>query len=58
MSVIEHRGSAFAGHYQTYQRVRTSDAERWVLISDQTITPIPWRDVQNSQAYILFYESF
>jgi ubiquitin C-terminal hydrolase len=57
MSVIEHCGSAFAGHYQTYRRVRTSDAERWVLISDQSITPIHWRDVRSSQAYMLFYES-
>lgn len=57
MSVIEHRGNAFAGHYQTYRRVRSGDAERWVLISDQNITPIRWRDVRSSQAYMLFYES-
>jgi hypothetical protein len=57
MSVIEHRGNAFAGHYQTYRRVRSGDAGRWVLISDQNITPIRWRDVRSSQAYMLFYES-
>jgi hypothetical protein len=57
MSVIEHRGSAFAGHHQTYQRVHSSNAERWVLISNQPITLIPWRVVQNSQAYMLFYKS-
>jgi uncharacterized UBP type Zn finger protein len=57
MSVIEHKGDAFAGHYQTYRRAPGSDENKWVLISDQSVVPISWRDVRNCQAYMLFYEA-
>lgn len=59
MSVIEHLGNAYSGHYQTYRRFRSSDGstDEWVQISDQSITPIRWSAVQRCQAYMLFYEA-
>jgi hypothetical protein len=57
MSVIEHRGNAFAGHYQTYRRTHKGNKDQqWVLISDETVVPIRWSDVRRCQAYMLFYE--
>jgi hypothetical protein len=52
-SVIEHRGNAIHGHYQTYRRV----GEQWYLISDQVVSPVQWRQVRKCQAYMLFYEA-
>jgi ubiquitin C-terminal hydrolase len=52
-SVIEHRGNAIHGHYQTYRRV----GEQWYLISDQVVSPVQWRQVKKCQAYMLFYEA-
>jgi len=53
MSVVEHLGSAFGGHYQTYRRVRP---EEWVLVSDESVVPRSWKDVQTCEAYMLLYE--
>jgi ubiquitin C-terminal hydrolase len=55
MSVIEHRGGAFAGHYVAYRREAATD--RWLYISDDTVRPIDWHIVRNCQAYMLFYEA-
>jgi len=52
MSVIEHKGNAFGGHYQTYRRV---DSNEWVLVSDESVSPRTWNDVRRCQAYMLFY---
>lgn len=54
MSVIEHMGNAFGGHFQTYRRVDPQSNE-WVLVSDQCIMPRSWNDVRCCQAYMLFY---
>ena len=57
MSVIEHRGNAYGGHYLTYRRVRAAKRDRWVRISDQSFMPIRWDDVRKCEAYMLFYEA-
>lgn len=53
-SVIEHCGSAFGGHYQCYRRDSNGD---WLFCSDDVVKKVDWRRVQNSQAYMLFYEA-
>ncbi len=55
MSVVEHKGSAFGGHYQTYRRVG-SEQKKWVLVSDESVIPRSWEDVQRCEAYMLLYE--
>lgn len=55
MSVVEHLGSAFGGHYQTYRRVRPEHKD-WVLVSDESVVPRSWKDVQTCEAYMLLYE--
>lgn len=55
MSVVEHLGSAFGGHYQTYRRV-LSKRNEWVLVSDESVVPRSWKDVQSCEAYMLLYE--
>ena len=66
MSVIEHRGHAYAGHYLTYRRVvdnicedydRKADGKDWVIVSDEKVSYISWDDVRKSQAYMLLYEA-
>lgn len=32
-----------------------SDDDTWLMISDETVRPVPWHAVQNAQAYLLFY---
>ena len=54
MSVIEHSGNAFSGHYQTYRRIDPTQND-WVLVSDMSATPKTWNDVRGCQAYMLFY---
>ena len=54
MSVIEHDGDAFGGHYQTYRRVDLKRRE-WVLVSDESVAPRTWNEVRRCQAYMLFY---
>jgi ubiquitin C-terminal hydrolase len=54
MSVIEHLGGAFGGHYQTYRR-SDWDEDEWVVISDQRVSPRSWNDVKRCEAYMLFY---
>ena len=67
MSVIEHRGNAFSGHYVTYRRVveqtssnclpgRPASAD-WAFVSDETISFINWNDVRQCNAYMLIYEA-
>lgn len=53
MSVVEHKGNAFGGHYQTYRRAGSKD---WVLVSDESVLPVSWNDVQRCEAYMLLYE--
>jgi len=54
MSIIEHKGNAYGGHYQTYRRV-DPNLNDWVLISDESIRSLTWDDVKRCQAYMLFY---
>lgn len=54
MSVIEHVGNAFGGHYQTYRRVDPEE-DGWVLVSDDIVSFLSWNDVKKCQAYMLFY---
>mmetsp|Transcript_21508 Transcript_21508/g.43842 ORF Transcript_21508/g.43842 Transcript_21508/m.43842 type:complete len:100 (+) Transcript_21508:2-301(+) len=69
MSVIEHKGNAFGGHYQTYRRTRKVDVlgdegmsspkrefqPEWALVSDESVVLRTWSDVRRCQAYMLFY---
>ena len=71
MSVIEHRGNAFSGHYLTYRRVTDKcyanddnrfpnnirRNENWVVVSDDKVAYIEWSVVKNCQAYMLMYEA-
>lgn len=52
-SVVEHRGSAFGGHYVCFRRDTTTDD--WVFVSDDYVKPVEWSDVRIAQAYMLFY---
>jgi ubiquitin C-terminal hydrolase len=55
MSVVEHKGNAFGGHYQTYRRAGSKEDD-WVLVSDESVLPVSWKDVQRCEAYMLLYE--
>jgi hypothetical protein len=54
MSVVEHDGNAFGGHYQTYRRVDPKGKD-WVLVSDEKVASRTWNEVRRCQAYMLFY---
>jgi ubiquitin C-terminal hydrolase len=55
MSVVEHRGNAFGGHYVAYRR-DVANCGMWVYVSDEVVKSIPWDEVKTRQAYMLFYE--
>eukprot|EP00956_Cyclotella_meneghiniana_P008989 scaffold12308_cov74-Cyclotella_meneghiniana.AAC.27 len=56
MSVIEHHGGAFGGHYQTYRRSSWNQGSNtWVLVSDMSVSSMTWNAVKKCQAYMLFY---
>ena len=55
MSVIEHHGNAYFGHYVSYRRDPLTGG--WLCVSDETIRRVDWLDVQKCQAYMLFYEA-
>lgn len=55
MSVIEHSGNAFSGHYVAYRRDLANPGS-WVFVSDERVERIPWKEVKARQAYMLFYE--
>lgn len=66
MSVIEHRGNAYSGHYVTYRRITdyrnslrhtTTQLKTWALISDEKVSFLSWHEVSRCQAYMLFYEA-
>lgn len=58
MSVVEHKGGAHYGHYQTYRRVRSmGQHDAWVLVSDEIVKYVEWAIVKRCQAYMLFYEA-
>jgi len=65
ISVIEHRGNAFSGHYVTYRRIVDQTLQQplsgapitWVYISDETTYQISWEDVRQCNAYMLIYEA-
>jgi ubiquitin C-terminal hydrolase len=56
VSVIEHRGNAFHGHYVSYRRDPTNHGS-WLFISDCKVMSVSWQDVQQCQAYMIFYEA-
>lgn len=66
MSVIEHRGHAYSGHYLTYRRIvdtnsepsrRLGHVEEWAVVSDEKVSYLSWDDVHKCQAYMLLYEA-
>jgi hypothetical protein len=56
MSVIEHRGGAFSGHYVCYRRDPATEGG-WLFISDDVVRNVEWSDVRAANAYMLFYEA-
>lgn len=64
ISVIEHRGNAFSGHYITYRRAAdhgvlpgSVSGSSWVYTSDETISHVSWNTVKQCDAYMLIYEA-
>lgn len=65
ISVIEHHGNAFSGHYITYRRISEQALQaslpgapsNWVYISDEKSCQISWKDLRNCNAYMLVYEA-
>lgn len=65
ISIIEHRGNAFSGHYVTYRRIVDQALQQplsgapgtWVYISDESTHQISWEDVRQCNAYMLIYEA-
>lgn len=55
MSVVEHSGNAFSGHYVAYRR-DLANPGGWVFVSDEHVKSVPWKEVKARQAYMLFYE--
>jgi ubiquitin carboxyl-terminal hydrolase 1 len=55
-SVIEHQGNAYGGHYVTYRR-DPARPEKWLVISDEIIRELSWKELKSKQAYMLFYEA-
>ena len=53
VSIIEHRGNAFGGHYICYRRFGST----WFRVSDNNVSPVPWTYVRACEAYMLFYEA-
>ena len=53
VSIIEHRGNAFGGHYLCYRRFGST----WFRVSDNNVSPVPWTYVRACEAYMLFYEA-
>ena len=51
VAVIEHIGNASSGHFVTYRRAQMG----WVRASDEAVRAVPFSEVQNCQAYMLFY---
>ncbi|KAK2077372.1 hypothetical protein QBZ16_004217 [Prototheca wickerhamii] len=50
--VVVHKGDFKGGHYVTYVKCRDG---AWYLCDDAFISPASCEEVQNSQAYLLFY---
>mmetsp|Transcript_8889 Transcript_8889/g.10290 ORF Transcript_8889/g.10290 Transcript_8889/m.10290 type:complete len:793 (+) Transcript_8889:106-2484(+) len=66
MSVVEHKGNAHSGHYQTYRRLCTERGhttssnnkfDKWAFLSDEHVAIVNWNQVCQCQAYMLFYEA-
>ena len=55
MSVVEHSGNAFSGHYVAYRRDLASPG-KWIYVSDERVKSVSWQEVKARQAYMLFYE--
>lgn len=54
LSIIQHLGSSFEGHYITYRRI---EDDKWAKISDASVSYCTWKSLQESaQVYILLYE--
>lgn len=53
VSVVVHHGSAQAGHYTAFRRV----GDHWSHASDESVTPSSLQEVQQCQAYMLFYHT-
>lgn len=53
-SVSEHRGTVYGGHYTAF--AKHPYLEKWFHYSDTRVTSTSKKNVQTSDAYILFYE--
>eukprot|EP00039_Didymoeca_costata_P012259 m.175625 g.175625 ORF g.175625 m.175625 type:complete len:599 (-) comp15433_c0_seq1:236-2032(-) len=53
VSLINHSGAVFGGHYRAYGREEASN--RWLEYDDACVTEISQEGLENVQAYVLFY---
>lgn len=49
---MEHKGSAYGGHYVAYKRI----AHGWICASDAHVARVSWEHVKDAQATLLFYQ--
>ena len=68
MSVIEHQGNEFSGHYVTYRRITDEEftnillpgkttTRNWAFVSDERISYVSWDEVRRCNVYMLVYEA-
>lgn len=64
--VVHHDLCRGLGHYTSYRRVSNpfqtcndssgKNHEKWLLADDESVRSVEWREVQDCEAYMLFYE--
>ncbi|CAI4222312.1 unnamed protein product [Auanema sp. JU1783] len=54
-AVSEHRGVPETGHFVTFRR-GIQDIHSWYLTNDAKVTRVPYSQVAQAQAYLLYYE--
>ena len=55
MGAICHHGTAGGGHYTSYGLNYVN--EQWYEFDDQYVTEVDMQQVENCEAYVLFYRS-
>ena len=54
VSVVEHRGEPWSGHFVTFRK--TCGWNQWISTSDTQVLECSRHAVQNTTAYMLFYQ--
>ena len=55
VSVLQHTGGVFSGHYVTYRRLQGRRRNQWVYTSDTYVCAATEQEVLGTSAYMLFY---